>query len=178
MLLVDPLFQRILVKQCQSRKIPVIFDEVFTGFWRLGVEVFFYLFFLFFPIFCFLWWYSMCKNQSCAVWTLNSIYNRENVFPLLQSAAELLGCTPDIACYSKLLTGGVVPLAATLATDAVFSTFKADSKVMIHLYLIPFIWMLFNYHWLCALILSLNMSLWLFYMGIRTLVMQWDALLL
>lgn len=79
----------------------------------------------------------MCKNQSCAVWTLNSIYNRENVFPLLQSAAELLGCTPDIACYSKLLTGGVVPLAATLATDAVFSTFKADSKVMIHLYLYP-----------------------------------------
>lgn len=79
----------------------------------------------------------MCKNQYCAVWTLNNIYNRENVFSLLQSAAELLGCTPDIACYSKLLTGGVVPLAATLATDAVFSTFKADSKVMIHLYLYP-----------------------------------------
>lgn len=83
----------------------------------------------------------MCKNQSCAVWTVISffllffIYNHENVFPLLQSAAELLGCTPDIACYSKLLTGGVVPLAATLATDAVFSTFKADSKVMICLYL-------------------------------------------
>lgn len=37
--MVDPLFQRVLVKECQNRKIPVIFDEVFTGFWRLGSEV-------------------------------------------------------------------------------------------------------------------------------------------
>lgn len=37
--MVDPLFQRVLVEECQRRKIPVIFDEVFTGFWRLGVEV-------------------------------------------------------------------------------------------------------------------------------------------
>lgn len=37
--MIDPLFQRILVSECKSRKIPVIFDEVFTGFWRLGVEV-------------------------------------------------------------------------------------------------------------------------------------------
>lgn len=36
---IDPLFQRVLVRECQSRKIPVIFDEVFTGFWRLGAEV-------------------------------------------------------------------------------------------------------------------------------------------
>lgn len=44
MLMVDPLFQRLLVKECQNRKIPVIFDEVFTGFWRLGVEVCWVLF--------------------------------------------------------------------------------------------------------------------------------------
>lgn len=37
--MVDPLFQRVLVTECRNRKIPVIFDEVFTGFWRLGVEV-------------------------------------------------------------------------------------------------------------------------------------------
>lgn len=83
MLMVDPLFQRVLVKECQSRKIPVIFDEVFTGFWRLGVE----------------------------------------------SAAELLCCQPDIACFAKLMTGGIVPLAATLATDAVFDAFVEDSKL-------------------------------------------------
>lgn len=34
--LVDPLFQRELVGACRSRNIPVIFDEVFTGLWRLG----------------------------------------------------------------------------------------------------------------------------------------------
>ncbi|KAL0652617.1 hypothetical protein Bca4012_095308 [Brassica carinata] len=37
--MVDPLFQRVLVNECRNRKIPVIFDEVFTGFWRLGVEL-------------------------------------------------------------------------------------------------------------------------------------------
>lgn len=37
--MVDPLFQWVLVIECKNRKIPVIFDEVFTGFWRLGVEV-------------------------------------------------------------------------------------------------------------------------------------------
>ncbi|KAL6842248.1 hypothetical protein ACP4OV_027896 [Aristida adscensionis] len=81
--MIDPLFQRILVSECKHRKIPVIFDEVFTGFWRLGVE----------------------------------------------SASELLGCLPDIACYAKLMTGGIVPLAATLATEEVFESFKSDSKL-------------------------------------------------
>ncbi|KAL9224591.1 hypothetical protein vseg_000611 [Gypsophila vaccaria] len=81
--MVDPLFQRVLVKQCRSRKIPVIFDEVFTGFWRLGVE----------------------------------------------SAAELLHCSPDIACYAKLMTGGIIPLAATVATEDVFKTFADDLKL-------------------------------------------------
>lgn len=82
--LVDPLFQRVLIKECRNKKIPIIFDEVFTGFWRLGVE----------------------------------------------SAAELLGCQPDIACYAKLMSGGVIPLAATLATESVFDAFKGDSKLM------------------------------------------------
>lgn len=39
MQMIDPLYQRILVRECKYRKIPVIFDEVFTGFWRLGREV-------------------------------------------------------------------------------------------------------------------------------------------
>ncbi len=50
-----------------------------------------------------------------------------------QSAAELLGCKPDIACYSKLLTGGVVPLGATLASESVFETFMGNSKVITNL---------------------------------------------
>ncbi|KAJ1697981.1 hypothetical protein LUZ63_006493 [Rhynchospora breviuscula] len=81
--MIDPLFQRILVSECKKHRIPVIFDEVFTGFWRLGRE----------------------------------------------SAAELLGCYPDIACYAKLMTGGVIPLAATLATEDVFQVFRGNSKL-------------------------------------------------
>ncbi|KAM0931081.1 hypothetical protein ACQ4PT_000574 [Festuca glaucescens] len=81
--MIDPLFQRVLVQECRNRKIPVIFDEVFTGFWRLGVE----------------------------------------------SASELLGCLPDIACYAKLMTGGIIPLAATVTTEAVFEAFESDSKL-------------------------------------------------
>ncbi|KAG8367701.1 hypothetical protein BUALT_Bualt16G0100400 [Buddleja alternifolia] len=83
MQMIDPLYQRILVTECKSRKIPVIFDEVFTGFWRLGRE----------------------------------------------TAAEMLWCQPDIACFAKLMTGGVIPLAATLASDAVFEAFTGDSKL-------------------------------------------------
>ncbi|KAH7441161.1 hypothetical protein KP509_03G027300 [Ceratopteris richardii] len=84
MTLIDPLFQRILVNECKRKKIPVIFDEVFAGCWRLGV-------------------------QTCI---------------------QHLGCTPDIGCYSKLLTGGVVPLAVTLASSGIFESFKGDSKLL------------------------------------------------
>ncbi|KAF1323053.1 Dethiobiotin synthase, partial [Globisporangium splendens] len=82
MVLVDPLFQRVVVEECRARKIPVIFDEVFSGWWRLGVE----------------------------------------------SGRDLLGVNPDIACYAKLLTGGVVPLAVTLASEDIFETFYDDGK--------------------------------------------------
>ena len=64
----------------RERGIPVIFDEVFTGLWRLGAP----------------------------------------------SGAALLGISPDIACYAKLLTGGTVPLSATLASDSVFRAFEGE----------------------------------------------------
>lgn len=82
MRLVDPAFQRSLVSQCRLRGIPVIFDEVFTGLWRLGSE----------------------------------------------SGGSLLGVYPDVGAFGKLLTGGTVPLAATLASEEVFSAFEGDSK--------------------------------------------------
>ena len=44
------------------------------------------------------------------------------------SCAGLLGITPDVACYGKLLTGGTVPMGVTLATDEVFETFLDDKK--------------------------------------------------
>lgn len=78
---IDPLFQKILIIECRKRKIPIIFDEVFTGFWRLGKT----------------------------------------------SAAHLLNEKPDIACYAKLLTGGLVPMAVTLAKEDFFQCFVGDS---------------------------------------------------
>ena len=36
MVKIDPPFQRALVGVCRQQGIPVIFDEVFTGLWRLG----------------------------------------------------------------------------------------------------------------------------------------------
>lgn len=82
MRLIDPAFQRALVDECRSRGIPVVYDEVFTGLYRLGAE----------------------------------------------SGATILGRNPDIAAYAKLLTGGSVPLAVTLARSEVFEAFQGDSK--------------------------------------------------
>ena len=36
MVMIDPPFQRAMVQHCRARNIPVIFDEVFSGIWRLG----------------------------------------------------------------------------------------------------------------------------------------------
>ena len=83
MILIDPLFQSILMQKCKERKIPVVLDEVFAGIWRLGVE----------------------------------------------GAWELLDYeTPDISCYAKLLTGGLVPMAATVTTEEIFDSFYGPGK--------------------------------------------------
>ncbi|OCB85275.1 PLP-dependent transferase [Sanghuangporus baumii] len=92
MIFVDPLFQRILIDVVRGaeprrgddawRGLPVIFDEVFVGLYRLG----------------------------------------------LQSCIPTLGIKPDIAVYAKTLTGGVVPLAVTLASSSIFEAFLSESK--------------------------------------------------
>ena len=80
--LIDPLFQKVLIRACRDRGLPVVLDEVFAGIWRLGAE----------------------------------------------GAWELLGETPDVSCYAKLFTGGLVPLAATVATEEVFDAFRGPTK--------------------------------------------------
>jgi len=45
------------------------------------------------------------------------------------SAATVLGHTPDIAVYAKILTGGLLPLSATLASKSIFASFLSDKKV-------------------------------------------------
>jgi adenosylmethionine-8-amino-7-oxononanoate aminotransferase len=48
-------------------------------------------------------------------------------------ACEQSGVSPDIICLGKALTGGTIPLAATVATDKVFNAFlssDADAALM------------------------------------------------
>ncbi|KAG6366552.1 hypothetical protein INS49_000730 [Diaporthe citri] len=102
MMLADPLFQQALVDVVRSdpklfsesapaldledasnwKGLPVVFDEVFTGLYRLGSP----------------------------------------------SSAKFLGVHPDITVHAKLLTGGLLPLAATVASESIFRCFDSDDK--------------------------------------------------
>ncbi|KAK8019639.1 Onanonoxo-7-onima-8-eninoihtemlysoneda [Apiospora arundinis] len=101
MVLVDPLFQRALVNVVRRSQhlfspesvqqprgetdwtgLPVIFDEVFTGLYRLGRF----------------------------------------------TASSFLGLDADISIHAKLLTGGLVPLCATLASESIFQAFASNDK--------------------------------------------------
>ncbi|USP78500.1 uncharacterized protein yc1106_05774 [Curvularia clavata] len=102
MLFVDPLFQQSLVRVVRRYDfssgsritptsaeddvtwsgLPVMFDEVFTGLYRLGRF----------------------------------------------SAASFLQTHPDISVNAKLLTGGLLPLSITSASQSIFETFWGDEK--------------------------------------------------
>jgi len=45
-----------------------------------------------------------------------------------QSCIPTLGVKPDIAAYAKTLTGGIIPLAVTLASPSIFDAFLSKSK--------------------------------------------------
>ena len=83
-----PEFLRAAVTRVQAYKIPVIFDEVMTGFGRTGT---------FF-------------------------------------AAEQIGVTPDLLCLSKGLTGGFLPMGATIAQPHIYDAFLDDDvgKALLH----------------------------------------------
>ncbi|KAI0975078.1 bifunctional dethiobiotin synthetase/adenosylmethionine-8-amino-7-oxononanoate aminotransferase [Xylaria arbuscula] len=102
MVLVDPLFQQTLVRVVRQNAslfgpdtqsnhsrdnrtwsgLPVVFDEVFTGLYRLGRP----------------------------------------------AAATFLDSHPDISVHAKLLTGGLVPLCVTLASESIFDAFASEDK--------------------------------------------------
>ena len=46
-----------------------------------------------------------------------------------KSASSLLGIQPDITVHAKLLTGGLLPLAVTLASESIFESSLSSSKV-------------------------------------------------
>ncbi|KAI4731745.1 PLP-dependent transferase [Aureobasidium sp. EXF-10728] len=101
MLFSDPLFQHMLVKvtreQCPElygnpvatpdselawKGVPVVFDEVFTGLYRLGRF----------------------------------------------SSSSFVDVQPDISVHAKLLTGGLLPLCTTLASESIFEAFLSPEK--------------------------------------------------
>ncbi|EGD98940.1 hypothetical protein TESG_06303 [Trichophyton tonsurans CBS 112818] len=101
MLFCDPLFQQSLVQVVRENPqifsqyhhqppaspdswsgLPVIFDEVFTGLYRLG----------------------------------------------RRTAASFLDVDPDVSVHAKLLTGGLMPLCTTLASNEIFETFDSPHK--------------------------------------------------
>ncbi|MFN0242316.1 MAG: adenosylmethionine--8-amino-7-oxononanoate transaminase [Planctomycetota bacterium] len=77
-----PQFLRDVRALCDRHHVPLIADEVMTGFGRTGA--------LF--------------------------------------ACEVAGVVPDLMCVAKGLTGGVLPLAATLATEALFEAFLSQDR--------------------------------------------------
>ncbi|HEX9294944.1 MAG TPA: adenosylmethionine--8-amino-7-oxononanoate transaminase [Polyangiaceae bacterium] len=71
---------------CDAHDIPLVFDEVFTGYGRTG-----------------------------AMW-----------------ACEAAGVQPDLLCLAKGFSGGMLPMAATLATDRIFRGFIGDRSRAFH----------------------------------------------
>jgi adenosylmethionine-8-amino-7-oxononanoate aminotransferase len=76
-----PEFLREVCETARAAGIPVVFDEVMTGFYRTG---------------------SAFAFKQC-------------------------GFVPDLLCLSKALTGGILPLGATLASGHLFDAFLGDS---------------------------------------------------
>ena len=118
MIFVDPLFQRTLIQQVRRLNVkdgaffqgehtastdwtglPVIADEVFTGLYRLG------------------------RPSSSSFLSSDLLSDRVKT-PSLND----LDIAPDISVHAKLLTGGLLPLAITTASEAIFNTFLSDKK--------------------------------------------------
>jgi dethiobiotin synthetase/adenosylmethionine--8-amino-7-oxononanoate aminotransferase len=123
MIFVDPLFQRTLIQQVRQLNakdgtffeyagnqppsktstdwtgLPVIADEVFTGLYRLG------------------------RSSSSSFLSSNLLSDGARYPSLID-----LDIAPDISVHAKLLTGGLLPLAITTASEAIFNTFLSDKK--------------------------------------------------
>jgi adenosylmethionine-8-amino-7-oxononanoate aminotransferase len=82
----DPAFLRHARSLCDAHEIPLVFDEVFTGYGRTG---------------------PMWASDHAAV-------------------------APDILCVGKGFSGGMLPMAATLATERIFQGFLGDKSRAFH----------------------------------------------
>lgn len=112
MIFVDPLFQRMLVKTIREN--PTIINPGATanaasdstdwsGIPVVADEVFTGL-------------YRLGRPSSSSFWNASNAPGID------------LDIAPDISTHAKLLTGGLLPLALTTASDSIFRTFISDSK--------------------------------------------------
>jgi len=116
MIFVDPLFQRTLISTIRAS--PEIINPNYqvtntptemadptswSGLPVIADEVFTGL-------------YRLGRPSSSSFWNAS-----------VGSATEV-NIAPDISCHAKLLTGGLLPLAVTTASDSIFNTFISDSK--------------------------------------------------
>ncbi|PNS21340.1 Ornithine aminotransferase car2 [Sphaceloma murrayae] len=71
-------------------------------------------------------------NQSANDWTGMPVVADEvftGVYRLGQAkSSALIAVEPDISVHAKLLTGGLLPLALTLASESIYSAFLSDDK--------------------------------------------------
>lgn len=44
------------------------------------------------------------------------------------SSSKMINVRPDVSVFAKLLTGGLLPLAATVATESIFNSFLSEEK--------------------------------------------------
>ncbi|KAI8924353.1 pyridoxal phosphate-dependent transferase [Entophlyctis helioformis] len=98
MLWVDPLFQRELVRAVRNRKQPNKGSDSSSGDRTYSIPVIF-----------------------------DEVFVGMHRLGFVSAGKSLVGVDPDIACYAKCLTG-IVPLAVTLASEAIFEPFLADTK--------------------------------------------------
>lgn len=76
----------------------------------------------------------MRSSLASSLLPTNSVVKLTQVFSGLHrfgyhSAASVLSVTPDVAVYAKILTGGLLPLSATLASKSIFDAFLSERKV-------------------------------------------------
>ena len=128
---IDPLFQKVCVQECRLRGIPIVYDEVkLPTYFSSSLHKI---------LFC-VSEIRDCNCESCKYGLINISLRSYHIYLMRSQVAVgmyrlgpstascILGEFPDIAVYGKMLSGGYMPLAATLATTETFNSFLGKKK--------------------------------------------------
>jgi adenosylmethionine-8-amino-7-oxononanoate aminotransferase len=96
-----PGFVAAVAKRCRRAGVHLILDEVFTGFGRLGAL-------------------TACSTEPTIPRASNSLSPSEGERAGVRGSSAVV---PDFLCLAKGLSGGYVPLAATLTSEAIHDAF-------------------------------------------------------